>query len=93
MYTPTCTPSPPSPHLREWLLPTHTPKNKVGCEYHAMQCKPSTSKLLRQSMKQSAGPHAAPPLTKIHFDGRSPQLDGQILSKNRENDKIHVPQI
>ena len=49
------------------------------------------AKLLRHSMKQSAGPHAAPLLTRINFDGRSPQLDGQILTKNVENDKMHVP--
>jgi hypothetical protein len=44
-------------------------------------------------MKQSAGPHAAPTLTRINFDGRSPQLDGQILPRSGENDKIHVPQM
>ena len=47
----------------------------------------------RQSMKQSAGPHAAPLLTRTNFDGRSPQLDGQILTTNVANDNTHVPQI
>jgi hypothetical protein len=44
-------------------------------------------------MKQSAGAHAAPPLTRISVDGRSPQLDGQILFKNAKNNKLHVEQI
>jgi hypothetical protein len=38
-------------------------------------------------MKQSSGTHATTPLTRIDFDGRSPQLDGQILTNNVDNDK------
>ncbi len=45
----------------------------------------STAAKLWQSIKQSAGPHAAPLLTRISFDGRSPQLDGQILTTNHKN--------
>jgi hypothetical protein len=53
-------------------------------------CPELVSHLLRQSMKQSAVPLAAPPLTRINFDGRSPQLDGQILTKNDKSEQIHV---
>jgi hypothetical protein len=33
------------------------------------------------------GRRSAPPLTRTNFDGRSPQLDGQILTENVENHK------
>ena len=49
--------------------------------------------LLRQSIKQAAGSHAAPLLTRINVDGGSPQADGQILTKNIKNEQIHVNKI
>ena len=36
-------------------------------------------------MKQSAGPHAAPLLTRIDFDGRSPQAGWQNIDAKRPN--------
>jgi hypothetical protein len=44
--------------------------------------------VLRQSIKQAAGPNAASLLTRINFDGR--RLDGQILTNNAQNDQLHV---
>jgi hypothetical protein len=71
------------------LLETSTRIPSICCQL-PQEKQPS---LLWQSITQSAGPHAALLLTRISFDGRSPQLDGQILTKNAKNDKMHVEQI
>jgi hypothetical protein len=41
-----------------------------------------TRSLLMQSIKQAAGPHAAPLLTRMIFDGRSPQAGWPDIDKN-----------
>jgi hypothetical protein len=40
-------------------------------------------RLLRQSIKQAAGPHAAPLLTRMNFDGRSPQAGWPNIDQKR----------
>jgi hypothetical protein len=53
--------------------------------------------LLGQSIKKAAGPRAAPLLTRISFDGRSPQAGWQnidkILTKNAKHEQIHINKI
>ena len=39
--------------------------------------------ILRQSVKQSTGPHAAPLMTRINFNGRSPQAGGPNIDPKR----------
>ena len=49
--------------------------------------------MLRQSIKESAGLHAATLVTKINFDGHGPQLDGQIETQNVDKGTLHVQNI
>ena len=47
-------------------------------------------RVLRQTIKRYAGPQYAPLLTRISFEVRSPQLEGQILTKTIKKSQIHV---
>ena len=52
-------------------------------ELEVYQCKSKAiqEQLLRQTIKRYAGPQYAPLLTRISFEVRSPQLEGQIFTK------------
>ena len=52
-----------------------------------------SARVLRESIKQYAGSQYAPLLTRISFEVRSSQLEGQILIKNHKYEQIHVEKI
>ena len=60
------------------------------CIYYAAKAYSLDSCIFRQTMKQCTRSQYAPLLTRIGFQIRSSELEGQILTKNHKNQQIHV---